>query len=214
MFVTFEGTEGSGKSTQIALLDRTLRVSGRSVVTTREPGGTELGESLRRILLESGPHLDPATEAYLMTAARSAHVRQVIRPALARGDIVLCDRFHDSTFAYQGAGRGLELDALACLQELAVGLTTPHLTVLLDLPVEVGLQRRHRAGSGNRIDRESRDFHQRVAEWYRRASRNDVGRWRVVDATQPPDLVHTAVLKHVLARLDVEAATRHGSCDR
>lgn len=211
LFVTFEGTEGSGKTTQIALLAQALRTAGHPVVTTREPGGTVLGEALRRILLDTQTAVGPESEAYLMTAARAEHVRQVIRPALDRGEFVLCDRFFDSTFAYQGGGRGLPLDELRSLQHLAVGPTTPHLTVLLDVPVELGLQRRHDGGNGNRIDRESMAFHMRVADWYRREARADSGRWCVVDATSSPDLVHTAVLKHVQERLGMQSPIRHGS---
>jgi dTMP kinase len=211
LFVAFEGTEGSGKTTQIDLLAAALRQMGWSVVSTREPGGTPLGEDLRRILLESDTSLFAETEAYLMTAARAEHVRQVIRPALERGDIVLCDRFIASTFAYQGAGRGLPVDMLVDLQALAIGGTRPHLTILLDLPVQLGLERREGDGDGNRIDQESLQFHQRVAGWYRLAAREDRDCWQVIDATSAPDLVHTAVLKHVIARLGAEPSTRHGS---
>jgi dTMP kinase len=211
LFVSFEGTEGSGKSTQVALLADALRSAGHDVVTTREPGGTALGESLRHILLESPIPVSPEAEAYLMTSARAEHVRQVIRPALGHGAVVLCDRFYDSTFAYQGGGRGLPVAALMGLQDLAVGNTRPDLTVLLDIPVEVGLERRQMGGGGNRIDRESIAFHQRVADWYRREALSDPARWRIVDATLPPHLVHTAVLNHVRERLGVESSVRHGS---
>lgn len=210
-FITFEGTEGSGKSTQIELLADALRRAGHPVVVTREPGGTSLGEELRRILLDSRTPLGPEAEAYLMTAARAEHVRQVIQPALIRGEVVLCDRFFDSTFAYQGGGRGLAIDKLKRLQDLAVGNTRPDLTILLDVPVEVGLQRRRREGNGNRIDSEGVAFHQRVADWYRCEARSDRNRWCVVDATPSPDLVHTAVLTRVRDRLGLAATVQHGS---
>ena len=182
MFISFEGPEGSGKSTQIDRLARRLRLDGLSVVTTREPGGTELGEQIRKLLLESPLSPAPATEAYLMTAARSEHVRQVIRPALERGDWVLCDRFADSTLAYQGAGRGLCVHELRRLQCLATGGIVPDLTILLDLDVLEGLRRRAVAGDTNRIDSEAVSFHQRVAAWYRGEAESDPGRWIVVDA--------------------------------
>lgn len=193
-FITFEGTEGSGKSTQIELLAEALRSHGTSVVSTREPGGTALGEHLRQILLESDAPLAPESEAYLMTAARAEHVRQVIRPALTAGRIVVCDRFVDSTLAYQGGGRGLPVATLQQLQQLAVGDLTPDLTILLDLPVELGLGRRVRGGGANRIDRETLAFHERVARWYRAAAKDDPARWRVVDATGPVAVVHTHVI--------------------
>lgn len=211
LFVTFEGTEGSGKTTQIVLLSDSLRGLGHDVVTTREPGGTQLGEVLRRILLDSEIPVAPETEAYLMTAVRSEHVRQVIRPALEAGSIVLCDRFYDSTIAYQGGGRGLPLDDLRAMQHLAVGDTQPDITLLFDLPVEVGLRRRRGAGVGNRIDDESFEFHQRVVDCYRREASSEPARWHVVDATLSPDLVHTAILKLVVARLGAASLTGQGS---
>lgn len=211
LFVTFEGTEGAGKTTQINLLAGVLRRSRVDVTITREPGGTELGESLRTILLDSSIPVAAETEAYLMTAARSEHVRQVIEPALGRGEVVLCDRFYDSTYAYQGAGRGLAIADLIALQRLAIGNVTPDVTVLLDLPAEVGLLRRRGAGNGNRIDRESLTFHERVAACFREFAAQDSVRWHVVDATLPPDLVHTAILKHVVARLGAASLAGQGS---
>jgi len=196
-FITFEGIEGSGKSTQIGLLGAVLRDDDRCVVVTREPGGTSLGEQLRRVLLDSDTPLSAESEAYLMTGARAEHIRQVIRPALSRGAIVLCDRFCDSTYAYQGAGRGLPIEALRRLQQLAIGTTTPQLTLLFDLPVEVGLERRRGGGAVNRIDRESREFHERVADWYRGEAARAVSRWRVIDATAPVGVVHTQVVAEV-----------------
>ena len=200
-FVTFEGPEGSGKSTQLALLADALRRDGRAVVITREPGGTALGEALRALLLDASEPPTAEAEAYLMTAARAEHVRQVIRPALASGALVLCDRFADSTLAYQGAGRGLPLDQLLVLQELAVGDTWPTLTLLLDVPVATGLERRRRAGRANRLDVEHVAFHERVAAWYRSAAARQPWRWRVIDGTQDPAMVHTAVLNAVVATL-------------
>lgn len=214
LFVTFEGTEGSGKTTQIGMLAQALRGSGMRVVTTREPGGTDLGEALRRLLLESETPIGPAAEAYLMTGARAEHVRHVIRPAIARGEIVLCDRFADSTFAYQGGGRELPIDDLRTIQTLAVGETTPDLTILLDVPEEVGLERRAKASEVNRIDREDVEFHARVAFWYRQEARANPDRWVVVDGSQSPADVHHAVLECVIERLNSDGVVRHRSGKR
>lgn len=201
MFVTFEGPDGAGKSTQIRLLADALERRGYEVVATREPGGTEVGDRIRALLLDADGEMAAETEAYLMAAARAEHVREVIRPALDRGAVVLCDRFVDSTLAYQGGGRGLGLDQLQSLQDLAVGDTMPDLTLLLDIDTELGLLRKQSGQRMNRLDRASLDFHQRVAEWYRCTARRCPERWRVIDATQPPGIVHTAVLECVLAGL-------------
>ncbi len=199
--MTFEGPEGAGKSTQVELLARHLRDLGYDVVTTREPGGTALGEAVRRIVLESDFEVSPETEVYLMTAARSEHVRRVIRPALASGAVVLCDRFVDSTLAYQGAGRGLPIDDLRRVQALAIGDTWPQVTILLDLPPAVGLARRAAGGGANRIDREGAEFHQRVADWFRTEAGRDPARWVVVDALPDPAEVQAAVRECVVSRL-------------
>jgi dTMP kinase len=156
--------------------------------------GTALGDRLRTILLESDGPLSREVEAYLMTAARAEHVRTVILPALSAGRVVLCDRFVDSTLAYQGAGRGLSMDALCALQELAVGSLAPDKTILLDVPVEIGLSRRAHDGDANRFDREAVAFHERVATWYRTSARANPARWSVIDATLPVAVVHTHVV--------------------
>ena len=202
-FITFEGPEGSGKTTQIALLATALRAAGWSVVETREPGGTRLGDALRALLLNADADVPPGAEAeaYLMTGARAEHLRLVVRPALASGSIVLCDRFADSTFAYQGGGRGLPVVKLRELQQLAVGDDWPDLTILLDVPVEVGLQRRARSGVQNRIDGDSVAFHERVAAWYRAEAARCPMRWRVCDATQLAGVVHTQILDMVSSTL-------------
>ncbi len=211
LFVTFEGNEGSGKTTQIGLLAQALRGFGLNVITTREPGGTELGEALRRLLLDSETPIGPEAEAYLMTGARAEHVRRIIRPALSRGDVVLCDRFADSTLAYQGGGRSLEIDDLQAIQRLAVGETVPDLTVLIDIPAEIGLARRNRTQDTNRIDRESLEFHERVAFWYRQEARGNSDRWVVVDGSRSPADVHVAVLESVIERLNSDLDVRHRS---
>lgn len=208
LFVTFEGAEGSGKSTQVELLARQLSDLGYDVVTTREPGGTALGEALRAIVLGSEVEVSAEAEVYLMTAARAEHIRRVIRPALSAGAVVLCDRFVDSTLAYQGAGRGLPVDELRRVQSLAIGDVWPDLTVLLDVPPEVGLARRVLGGGTNRIDREGSAFHRRVAEWFRAEAGRDPTRWIVVDGQPPAPVVNAAVLERVMSRLCPGRAAR------
>jgi dTMP kinase len=202
MFIVFEGPEGAGKSTQLRRLEAHLRAQGRAVTATREPGGTPLGERLRDVLLNDATAPGPVAEAYLMTAARAEHVCSVIRPALERGDIVLCDRFSDSTLAYQGAGRGIPLEALRDIQRLAVDGCEPDLKLLLDIDVELGLERRNRDGDSNRMDRESLAFHRRVAEWYRVEAEAHPDDWAVVDAGQSEDAVARRVCEIVDARLE------------
>lgn len=198
MFITFEGPEGSGKSTQIERIAAKLRDAGQRHVVTREPGGTELGERLRGLLLDSEFVPGAVTEAYLMTAARAEHVWTVIRPALERGDWVLCDRYVDSTIAYQGAGRGIDIPKLRSIQKLATGGLMPDLTILLDVDVRQGLERRSRLGGQNRIDQEAVSFHQRVADWYREEARRCVERWIVVDASQQIEEVEQAITEALL----------------
>ena len=201
-FITFEGPEGGGKSTQIHRLAATLAEQGYVVWTTREPGGTRVGETIRPILL--GPRqqagLSGWTEALLFTAARAQLVDEVIRPRLQRGEVVLCDRFSDSTLAYQGYGRGLALDALRQLQVEATGGLVPDLTLLLDLPVEAGLARIPR-GAKDRLDRETIAFHERVHAGYRAMAAQDPHRWRDVDALRDPDQVAARVLEYTIQAL-------------
>lgn len=194
MFITFEGPEGSGKSTQIVRVSERLRESGFTVVTTREPGGTLLGERLRNLLLDGDLVPCAVTEAYLMTAARAEHVRKVIRPALERGEWVLCDRFADSTLAYQGAGRKIDVGDLRSLQSLATGGLVPDLTILLDVDVETGLGRRNAHGGQNRIDQEEVSFHKRVADWYRTEAQSCPARWVIVDASKSIELVEQQIV--------------------
>lgn len=184
-FISFEGPEGGGKSTQSRLLADRLRSVGETVILTREPGGTKTGERIREILLStSGEPLAPSTEALLMTAARAQHVSEVIEPALARGAWVITDRYIDSTYAYQGAARGLRLDLLCGTQELATGGLKPTVTFLLDLPVEIGLNRRFQSkDTTNRLDAESQAFHKRVRTGYHSLALAEPGRWVTVDAT-------------------------------
>jgi dTMP kinase len=202
-FVVLEGPEGSGKSTQARLLARALEGDGYRVALTREPGGTPIGEQIRHVLL------DPAncamlaeTEALLISAARAQHVAEVIRPALADGKVVVCDRYVDSTFAYQGGGRGLALEALRAIQELATGGLRPDRRVLLDLPVDVGLERRLTVeGEVNRLDLAERSFHHRVRETYLRLAASDSAGWAVVDAGGSVDDVARQVYAAIRASL-------------
>lgn len=204
-FIVFEGPEGAGKSTQIARLAGLLKAQGHDVVTTREPGGTPVGDAIRGVLLGASDYaMLPQTEAFLLSASRAQHVHDVIRPALERGAIVVCDRFTDSSLAYQGGGRGMDAAALRCLERIAVGDTAPDLRILLDLPVEVGLARRHRdAASVNRIDRAGLAFHQRVRDAYLALVAERPEAWAVIDATQAPDAVLTDICQAIRAALAI-----------
>src|SRR5574338_235827 len=164
IFITLEGGEGSGKTTHARRLCEWLHTQGLKVLHTREPGGTLLAEQLRNLLLDkSAETIGPETEAWLILAARRQHVDHVIRPALARGMIVVCDRFSDSTMAYQGYGRGLDLRLLRKMNDWATGKLTPQLTLLFDVPVALGLRRRRGgAATQNRLDRETERFHLKV----------------------------------------------------
>jgi len=190
-FIVFEGPEGAGKSTQIEALAGMLRHAGREVVVTREPGGTPVGDAIRAVLLGSGDYdMLPETEAFLLSAARAQHVHDVIRPGIARGAVVLCDRFADSSLAYQGGGRGMSTAHLRCLERIAVGDVVPDVRILLDLPVEVGLRRRHRnADTVNRIDRADVSFHQRVRQAYLQLVEASPDDWVVIDAARSPEVV-------------------------
>lgn len=206
-FITFEGGEASGKSVQAKLLAAALERAGHDVVLTREPGGTPLAERIREILLHAQEvPLGPETEALLFSAARAQHVREVIRPALAAGRIVISDRFSDSTAVYQGAGHGLEAAGLAAVTAFAVGQTRPDRTYVLDLPVERA--RARRAGTGRMWDRfetGEREFHQRLRDGYLRLAAAEPGRVRLVDG----DRDQAAVAEDILG--DAEALlSAHG----
>jgi dTMP kinase len=204
LFIAFEGGEGAGKTTQARLLSEHLEAAGRKVLLTREPGGTELGERLREIILRpvknSGiapastpqPHLTAAAELFLFLAARAQLVSEVVRPALTEGTTIVCDRFTASTIAYQGHGRGLDLDAVRRACDLATGGLRPDLSVLLDLPVDAGLSRKEEAEESDAIGRESRNFHERVRRGFHELAAADPQRWLVVSATMPvEDIAHT-----------------------
>lgn len=194
-FVTLEGGEGSGKSVQTLRVAGRLEARGLDVVATREPGGTPVGESVRGIVLHppGGARVDPLAELLLFEAARAQLVATVIRPALERGAVVLCDRFADSSLAYQGYGRGIDLDLIERLNAVATGNLRPDLTLLLDVPVDVGLARRRQEGGLNSLDGEDVAFHERVRQGYLALARREPARWRVVDATRSVDEVAEAV---------------------
>ncbi|TRZ99659.1 MAG: dTMP kinase [Nitrospiraceae bacterium] len=187
-FITLEGIEGSGKSTQIRHLAELLDRAGFRVLQTREPGGTATAEAIRHILLTPSSHepITPQAEALLILAARCQHVTHLIRPALRRGTVVLCDRFSDSTFAYQGFARGLDLQWLRAANEGATGWLTPDLTLVLDLPVSVGLARRRAdRGEQNRLDRETERFHRKVRRGFLALAAEEPGRMTIVNANRP-----------------------------
>ena len=182
-FITFEGMDGAGKSTQIARSADWLRARGHVVLLTREPGGTALGEALRALLLHDAMHAD--TEALLMFAARREHLAQVIEPALARGDWVLCDRFTDASFAYQGGGRGIDVARLEALEDWVQRGLQPGLTLLFDLPCEIAAQRLAASGGDpDRFEREQADFFNRVRAAYLARAAGEPQRLRVLDASR------------------------------
>lgn len=209
LFVTFEGGEGSGKSTQLARLEERLRRAGFDPLVVREPGGTRLAESIRALLLDPDTPVSALTEALLMVAARSDLVATRLRPALEAGRVVLCDRYTDSTLAYQGGGRGLDAAMLASWNRAATGALVPDLTLLFDLDPELGLARRAAAhGSANRIDLESETFHARVRERYLQLARAEPARFTVLEADRPPLELAERVWSAVASRLPLAPAAR------
>ena len=203
LFVTFEGIEGSGKSTHLRRLAAHLTGRGLSVLETREPGGTVAGDAIRALLLgaEAIP-LTPLAELLLYCADRAQHVHDVVRPALAAGRVVLCDRFSESTLAYQGYGRGLDLARVRALDAEARDGIVPAMTFLFDCPVEEGLARaRARAGTGDRFEREVVAFHERVRRGFREMAHAEPARFRVLDSSAPIDAVHAEVVAETEKRL-------------
>ena len=197
VLITFEGVEGSGKSTQAERLARRLAAVGVPCVVSREPGGTDIGEAVRSILLDSkNREMHGLTELFLYLASRNQLVREKIMPALETGEVVILDRFGDSSIAYQGAGRGLGEKPVARLNKLATADLKPDLTLLVDVPVEVGRERKA-SGILDRLERERVEFHERVRQGYLRAARRAPGRFRVVDGTLPADELERLVHRHV-----------------
>ncbi|AGI25072.1 thymidylate kinase [Pseudomonas sp. ATCC 13867] len=186
LFITLEGPEGAGKSTNREYLAERLRERGIEVQLTREPGGTPLAERIRELLLApSDEKMAVDTELLLVFAARAQHIAEVIRPALARGAVVLCDRFTDATYAYQGGGRGLPVERIAQLELFVQGDLRPDLTLVFDLPVEVGLSRAAARGRLDRFEQEGRAFFEAVRNTYLERARSEPARYHIVDAAQP-----------------------------
>jgi dTMP kinase len=202
-FITLEGGEGAGKTTAVALVQRWLKARGRTVCLTREPGGTKAAERVREILLDpDSGDLDPMTELLLMFAARSENIVRIIRPALERGEDVICDRFTDASRAYQGAGRGLGDERVNRLAQLVHDRFWPHLTLLLDVPVAVGLERVGRRGNGrDRFEQNQVTFLQRVRDSYLEQARREPERFAIIDAGQTIHSVHDQIIACLEERL-------------
>jgi len=209
-FVTIEGAEGVGKSTNIAYIEELLDIAGIEHISTREPGGTPLAERIRHLLLDKAEqNVDPLAELLLMFAARRQHLQELIWPALARGQWVICDRFTDSTYAYQGAGRGLDLTVIQRLEQLCLGDFQPDLTLILDLPIEAGMARAAERGELDRFESEDIAFFQRVRQGFLdRAATAD--RYRVIDASQSLAQVQTQV-RQIITNLPVYAGGTDGA---
>lgn len=207
-FITFEGIEGSGKTTQIRLLAKALEQKKLPIVLTREPGGTEIGDRIRTVLLNPDFHaMHPMTELFLYAAARCQHIHQVIRPALDAGKIVLCDRYADATTAYQGFGRAIDLGWLRQLHQLATGNLNPDLTLLLDCPVASGLKRavaREAKQTGvaeDRFEQEKKTFHEKVRQGYLHIAKEEPKRVHIIDADGGIQEIHERILKVVALSL-------------
>lgn len=202
MFITIEGPDGSGKTTQVVPLSEYLIQSGYQVLITREPGGTAIGDQIRRVLSDlknTGMH--PRSETLLFLAARAQLVEEVIKPHLEKGYIVLCDRYADSTMAYQGYGHQNEIQQIRSLISFATGGLNPDLTILLDLDVQTGLKRKARGNEWNRLDAYSLEFHERVRQGYATLVEAEPERWVVIDADQPADRIQEMIRKVVGERL-------------
>jgi len=205
-FITFEGIDGCGKSTQLRMLASELRLRGREVVSTREPGGTPLGLGIRQLLLESEEQVDPLAELLLYAADRAQHVRSHVRPALDSGHVVLSDRYADATVAYQGAGRGFPNELVSELVVLATGGLMPDLTLIFDLPVDESQRRQARRTSkghkADRLDAEDAAFHTRVRDAYLRIAAAEPERVRVIDAAGSVQETQAHVMRVVMAFLE------------
>lgn len=203
LFVSFEGIEGCGKTTQAMLLAKWLKSRGHQVIVTREPGGTPLAEKIRKVLLDSRNHqMSPLTELLLLQASRAQHLDQVIIPALKAGKIVVCDRFADSSTAYQGYGRGMDLEMVKQLNQIAVDGCWPGLTLVFDLPVEQGFARAaKRKRALDRMEKQERAFHQKVRRGFKEIAKAEPARVKVLDGSFPPDVIQAAVRQLVYNRL-------------
>jgi dTMP kinase len=204
MFITLEGPEGSGKTSQLPILAEYLRQHGFNVMTTREPGGTSISEQIRTVLhnLEN-KEMNPRTEILLFQASRAQLVEQVIKPHLSKGGIVLSDRYADSTLAYQGYGHQIDIESLRVLVTFATGGLKPDLTILLDVDVETGLRRKELKGEWNRLDAYDLEFHQRVRQGYIQLVQAEPERWEVIDASHSPKKVQEELRRVVAGRLNI-----------
>lgn len=198
-FISFEGIEGSGKSTQIKLLAEYLRAKGHKVVETAEPGATKIGSKIRALLLDPDNHMDPMAELLLYYADRAQHVREVIYPSLLQNTIVLTDRYTDSTAAYQGHARGIDLSIIETLNEIVVPDMKPYLTLMLDMDVEEGLRRNRDAQKTDRFEQETIDFHDRVRQGFHQIAKEEPERVKVIDATQSREEISRKVIEIVEA---------------
>ena len=211
MFITLEGPDGSGKTSQIPALSAAIQAAGYELVVTREPGGTEIGDQIRAVIMDlRNTAMHPTSEILLFQASRAQLVNEVIRPALAKGKVVLCDRYADSTLAYQGYGHNTDLDELRRVVNFATGGLTPDLTLYLDLDVQTGIERRKgESEQWNRMDAYQIAFHKRVREGYKALIAQDPERWVTIDATASHEEVaaamQEAVLTHLAARRAAEA---------
>ena len=203
LFITFEGGEGCGKSTQIAALKARLEAMGKTVVQTREPGGTALGESVRNLLQydDAGQGMSPEAELLLFAASRAQHVRELVAPAIAEGQIVLCDRFLDSTTVYQGVARAIDSKKVDTINQFAIGDTNPDLTILIDLPPEIGLARGHARSDGqlDRMEKEAIEFFQAVRQGYLDLAKSEPKRFLVLDGSQSVEELETQIWQKVEA---------------
>lgn len=201
LFITFEGGEGCGKSTQIAALKARLEAMGKAVVQTREPGGTALGESVRSLLQhdDAGQGMSPEAELLLFAASRAQHVRELVAPAIAQGKIVLCDRFLDSTTVYQGVARAIDSKKVKMINQFAIGDTMPDLTILIDLPPEIGLARVHARSDGqlDRMEKEAIEFFQAVRKGYLDLAKSEPKRFLVLDGSQSVEELETQIWQRV-----------------
>jgi dTMP kinase len=204
LFITFEGPDGSGKSTQCKLLAGHLQSLGHNVLLTREPGGTEISQQVRQVIMDmKNKSMFPATEFLLLSAARAQLVREKIRPHLDGGGIVVCDRYFDSSLAYQGYGHGLPLDTIRAVTRFATDGLTPNLTLLLDIDAETGLRRRQTTqAEWNRLDDYALAFHQRARQGYHALAAAEPGRWRVINADQPVEELQEEIREIVAGSLE------------
>jgi dTMP kinase len=207
MFITLEGPDGSGKSMQIPLLADFIRQQGYEVLTTREPGGTSIGDQIRSVIMELGnTSMHPRTEILLFCAARAQIVEEVLRPALARGVVVISDRYADSTLAYQGYGHGVDLEELRRLLAFTTGGLKPDLTLLIDVDAEIGLKRRQNCGGEwNRLDAYAVSFHRRVRDGYHQLAQAEPDRWHTIDGSQTPEMVQSNLRRVVAENLSSSA---------